>query len=191
MKARPALPTLIAALLISFSGAGDAARVGGRSSSSAAKSAASSKPVAVKQTGKDDAHPESGKGISVNFSSSGGSSSPGGSSVAASAAAGVGAGIATGATAGRISDEDPGQAEKQSQQLKLAKLADDKRKADEARKRADIERLAKEAEEERKQDALRKAEEKRRKEQLRQQAAVQPRCVLKPIMSDTEIARCR
>ena len=88
-------------------------------------------------------------------------------------------------------EDTQGQAEKQNQQVEQAKMADLRRKAEEDRKHAEIERLAKEAEEERQQAAIRLAQEKKKKEQLLQQAQLERRCILKPVMTDAEIAKCR
>jgi len=181
--------TLIAVLLLTLSGPSDAGRVGGRSSSSgsAAKSSASS--TAARKLDKDEARTESGKGISVNFASGSGRSSAGDSSPAAPAAAAVAAGSATAAT---LSSEDlQRNADQQGRQMEMARLADEKRRAEAERKREEIDRLAKEAEEDRQKEALRKEQGRKRKEQLRQQARLESRCVLKPVMTDAEIARCR
>ena len=152
MNTRTGTYTLIAALLIAFSGASEAGRAGSSSSSSGS-----------------------------------------GGGTATGAAMGIAAGAVAGsAIAGKMSaDEQQRLAEKQGRQVELAKIADDKRKADETSKREEIERLAKQAEEDRQQEAARLALEKKKKEQVRQQATLESRCVLKPVMSDAEIARCR
>jgi hypothetical protein len=97
-----------------------------------------------------------------------------------------------GSAAAKTSDEDQQkQADKQGKQVELARIADEKRKAEEERKRLETAQLAEQAEEERKQEALRRAQEKKKKEQSRQQAQVERGCVIKSVMTDAEIMKCR
>lgn len=96
------------------------------------------------------------------------------------------------ASASQAAPADSGSlAERQVQQVAQAKQADDKRKAEDERKRDEMERLAKQAGEDRKQDEARIALDKKKKEQLRQQAQTEQRCVIKSVMTDAEIAKCR
>jgi ATP-dependent DNA ligase len=89
-------------------------------------------------------------------------------------------------------EEDEQRAAKQDRQLEQSRIADEKRKADQKRKKEEIDRLANQADEERQAEVARIALEKKRREELaRQQAQVEQRCKLKPVMTDTEIARCR
>ena len=57
------------------------------------------------------------------------------------------------------------------------------------KKREEIDKLAQQAEDDRKQAERRLAEERRKKEQLRAEQA--RACVIRPVMSDAEIAKCR
>jgi hypothetical protein len=91
-------------------------------------------------------------------------------------------------------DEDAPPTEKVDPEVEKTQLADEQRKADAVRKRDEMERLAKEAEDERQQEATRRAEAKKKKELMRQKEEAErlaKRCVLKPVMTDAEIARCR
>ena len=186
MLARCAFPILSAAVLVGLSGVGEAARLGSRSVSPAAS------PSVGKKAGiKEEAASEARMGVSFSVRP-GSASSPSSGSSTVAAAGGVAAGSAAAAAATRVApDNTPEQAETQSRQVEQAKLADLRRKAEEDRKHAEIERLAKEAEEERQQAAIRLAQEKKKKEQLPQQAQLERRCVLKPVMTDAEIAKCR
>jgi hypothetical protein len=95
--------------------------------------------------------------------------------------------------AAKKSDEEnePRQTDKRSQKMETARVADEKRKAEEKRKQEEMERLASEAEEDRKQAAIRLAQDKKKRELQRQPVDPVSRCVLKPVMTDAEIARCK
>ncbi|MBI4987997.1 MAG: hypothetical protein HZC23_04165 [Rhodocyclales bacterium] len=90
------------------------------------------------------------------------------------------------------------QADKQAEQVRLAKIAQAERKAELERKKTESDRLAQEAEAEKtRQEKAEKAEAQRiarleqQKEEERQRLERERLCVIKPVMTDAQIAQCK
>jgi len=90
------------------------------------------------------------------------------------------------------------QADKQAEQERLAKIAQAERKAELESKKAESDRLAKAAEAEKasqekaeKAEAQRIARLEREKEEARQRQERERQCVIKPVMTDAQIAQCK
>ena len=86
-------------------------------------------------------------------------------------------------------------AEKELKQAQAIKAVEDKKKADEAAKQKQLSEAAEtERKEREKEEAKRRAEEARLakiEEKKRMQAERERSCVVKPVMSDAEIANCK
>jgi len=96
------------------------------------------------------------------------------------------------------STEIRAQADKQAEQERMANIAQAERKADLESKKAESDRLAKAAEAEKasqekaeKAEAQRIARLEREKEEERQRQERERQCVIKPVMTDAQIAQCK
>ncbi len=194
MKTRPAILALSAVLLIGFATVAEAKKFGG------GKSSGSSAAPAKKPGNKADepSEPKGGSTVSIRLPGPGGGNSSTGSTAMSVGAAALGA-AAGSASARNLSPEEAKKTlEKQALKEQRAQKAEEERKAEETRKKEEQKQLwdkaavvLAEKEKREKLEAAHLTQIKNEKEIERQRKARENLCVIKPVMTDAEIALCK